>query len=164
MGVDWKANGLRHSFISYRCATTKNLPAVAMEAGNSVTVINKHYRELTTEAEGKAWFAIVPHVPVIAKGSGRVRANENGRRQLMTEGKRGSKIDGSDALQGFMIAGADKKFVWADAQISGDTIVVSSKEVAQPAAVRYAWSNAFQLANLFNKDGLPAQSFRTDEW
>jgi integrase len=58
MGVEWKANGLRHSFISYQCATTKNPPAVAMEAGNSVTVINKHYRELTTEAEGRVWFAI----------------------------------------------------------------------------------------------------------
>ena len=44
-----------------------------MEAGNSVTVINKHYRELTTEAEGKDWFAIVPHVPVIAKDFWRVR-------------------------------------------------------------------------------------------
>lgn len=73
MGVEWKANGLRHSFISYLCATTRNLPAVAMEAGNSVTVINKHYRELTTEAEGKAWFAIVPQAPVVAKGFGRVR-------------------------------------------------------------------------------------------
>ncbi len=63
LGVEWKANGLRHSFISYQCATTKNIPAVAMEAGNSVAIINKHYRELTTEAEGKAWFAIMPHAP-----------------------------------------------------------------------------------------------------
>jgi hypothetical protein len=43
-----------------------------MEAGNNVMVINKHYRELTTEAEGKAWFAIVPQAPVVAKGFGRV--------------------------------------------------------------------------------------------
>jgi sialate O-acetylesterase len=63
-----------------------------------------------------------------------------------------------------MIAGADQKFVWADATISGDTIVVSSKNVPQPAAVRYAWSGSFQWANLFNKDGLPAQPFRTDNW
>ena len=67
-------------------------------------------------------------------------------------------------LQGFSIAGADKTFVWADAEISGDKVIVSSKEVPQPAAVRYAWSNAFQWANLFNKDGLPAQPFRTDSW
>ncbi len=77
MGVEWKANGLRHSFISYQCATVKNLPAVAMEAGNSVAVINKHYRELTTEAEGKAWFDIVPHVHLVAKGSRRIRFPRN---------------------------------------------------------------------------------------
>lgn len=67
-------------------------------------------------------------------------------------------------LQGFQIAGADKKFVWADAIIEGDTVVLSSKEVPQPAAVRYAWSANSPWANLFNKDGLPAQTFRADDW
>lgn len=70
----------------------------------------------------------------------------------------------SDKLQGFMIAGADKKFVWADAVIEGDSVVVSSPAVAAPAAVRYAWSSNAPWANLFNKDGLPAQTFRTDDW
>ncbi len=77
---------------------------------------------------------------------------------------KGLAFKNGEVLQGFMIAGADKKFVWADAQISGVDVVVSSKDVPQPVAVRYAWSNAFQWANLFNKDGLPAQPFRTDEW
>ena len=70
----------------------------------------------------------------------------------------------SDKLQGFLIAGADQKFVWADAAIEGDCVVVSSPSVAQPAAVRYAWSGNAPWANLFNKDGLPAQTFRTDDW
>jgi sialate O-acetylesterase len=70
----------------------------------------------------------------------------------------------SDKLQGFAIAGADKKFVWADAAIEGDSVVVSSPSVAQPAAVRYAWSGNAPWANLFKKDGLPAQTFRTDDW
>lgn len=69
-----------------------------------------------------------------------------------------------DALQGFMIAGEDKKFVWADAAIKGDKVVVSSAKVPHPAAVRYAWSGTFPWANLFNQDGLPAQPFRTDNW
>ena len=69
-----------------------------------------------------------------------------------------------DALQGFMIAGEDKKFVWAEASIAGATVVVSSADVPHPAAVRYAWSNTFPWANLFNQDGLPAQPFRTDSW
>ena len=70
----------------------------------------------------------------------------------------------SDKLQGFMIAGADKKFVWADAVIDGDSVVVSSPTVTAPLAVRYAWSSNAPWANLFNKDGLPAQTFRTDDW
>ena len=70
----------------------------------------------------------------------------------------------SDKLQGFMIAGADQKFVWADAVINGDSVVVSSSAVSTPAAVRYAWSSNAPWANLFNKDGLPAQTFRTDDW
>ncbi|NDA66577.1 MAG: 9-O-acetylesterase, partial [Verrucomicrobia bacterium] len=66
--------------------------------------------------------------------------------------------------QGFAIAGDDKKFVWADAVIDGDTIIVSSDKVAKPSAVRYAWASAHPWANLFNQDGLPAQTFRTDDW
>jgi sialate O-acetylesterase len=69
-----------------------------------------------------------------------------------------------DKLQGFAIAGADRKFVFAEARIAGpDTVVVSSGEVAQPAAVRYAWA-ANPAANLVNSAGLPAAPFRTDEW
>ena len=69
-----------------------------------------------------------------------------------------------DKLQGFTIAGDDKVFHWADATIDGDTVVVSSDKVAKPAAVRYAWANTYPWANLFNKDGLPALTFRTDSW
>ncbi len=68
-----------------------------------------------------------------------------------------------DKLTGFAIAGADKKFVWADAQIVGDTVVVSSPEVASPVAVRYAWANN-PPCNLINKAGLPASPFRSDDW
>ena len=68
-----------------------------------------------------------------------------------------------DKLQGFAIAGADKVFQWADAQIDGDTVVLSCARVRQPAFVRYAWAGKRQWANLFNKDGLPAVPFRTDQ-
>ncbi|MCA9428884.1 MAG: sialate O-acetylesterase [Candidatus Omnitrophica bacterium] len=66
-------------------------------------------------------------------------------------------------LKGFAIAGADKKFVWANAKIEGDKVVVSSDEVKEPVAVRYAWDTN-PVANLFNKAGLPASPFRTDDW
>ena len=64
-------------------------------------------------------------------------------------------------LKGFAIAGDDKKFVWADAKIEGDAVVLSSPKVAAPTTVRYAWGNN-PIATLYNKDGLPAVPFRSD--
>ena len=66
-------------------------------------------------------------------------------------------------LTHFTIAGADKKFVKADAKIDGKTIVVSSDRVPNPVAVRFAWGSG-DTPNLSNEDGLPASSFRTDDW
>lgn len=67
-------------------------------------------------------------------------------------------------LRHFAIAGADRKFVWADAVIKGDKVIVSSKDVPQPVAVRYAWADNPDEANLCNKEGLLASPFRTDDW
>ena len=64
-------------------------------------------------------------------------------------------------LKGFTIAGADKKFVPAKAEIKGNTVVVWSDEIASPVAVRYGWANVPDV-NLFNQEGLPASPFRTD--
>ena len=70
---------------------------------------------------------------------------------------------GSTELRGFAVAGADHKFHWAQARIEGDDVVVSSSEVPNPVAVRYAWGDS-PVCNLFNRDGLPASPFRTDDW
>lgn len=67
-------------------------------------------------------------------------------------------------LKHFAIAGEDRKFVWANAVISGNKVIVNSKEVKKPVAVRYAWSNNPVDANLCNKEGLLASPFRTDDW
>ncbi len=69
-----------------------------------------------------------------------------------------------DGLTGFAIAGSDRKFVWAEARIDGGTVLVSSGQIANPVAVRFACSKNRAWANLFNKDGLPALAFRTDDW
>ena len=66
-------------------------------------------------------------------------------------------------LRGFIIAGSCQRFFPAEAKISGQTVVVSSREVAKPAAVRYGWAEN-PPCNLYNKDGLPASPFRTDNW
>jgi len=65
-------------------------------------------------------------------------------------------------LKGFAVAGADKKWRWADAKIVADTVVVHSADVAVPVAVRYACCLNPVAANLYNRDGLPAVPFRTD--
>ena len=67
------------------------------------------------------------------------------------------------ALKEFIIAGADKKFVPATAMIDGDAIIVSSPDVTQPVAVRFAWKFV-PRPNLFNAANLPASPFRTDNW
>ena len=67
-------------------------------------------------------------------------------------------------LKRFAIAGADKKWVWADAKIDGSTVVVSSPDVPKPVAVRYAFCTNPAGCNLYNKEGLPASPFRTDSW
>ncbi len=66
-------------------------------------------------------------------------------------------------LQGFVIAGADKKWHWAKARIEGEQVIVSSPDVKSPVAVRYAWADN-PKCNLYNGAGLPASPFRTDNW
>ena len=66
-------------------------------------------------------------------------------------------------LEGFTIAGADHKFHWAEAKITGDCVEVSCEDVERPLAVRYAWANN-PVISLFNSEGLPAGPFRTDAW
>jgi sialate O-acetylesterase len=68
------------------------------------------------------------------------------------------------AVHGFAVAGPDRRFVWAEAVIEGDHVVVWSDRVPDPVAVRYAWGNNPATANLFNQVGLPASPFRTDAW
>jgi sialate O-acetylesterase len=66
-------------------------------------------------------------------------------------------------LSWFTVAGEDRKFVEARAEIDGDTVIVSSPEVAGPVAVRFGWHQTAE-PNLSNKEGLPASPFRTDRW
>lgn len=75
----------------------------------------------------------------------------------------GGLVCKGEKLAGFAIAGEDKNFVWADAKIDGETVVVSSPQVQKPVAVRYAWANNPEVS-LYNKADLPASPFRTDDW
>ena len=66
-------------------------------------------------------------------------------------------------LKGFDVAGEDQQFFPAQAKIEGNEVVLSSPHVAKPVAARYAWAND-PKCNLYNKAGLPAPPFRTDDW
>ncbi len=67
-------------------------------------------------------------------------------------------------LERFAIAGKDKVWVWGNATIDGDTVVVSHPDIPVPVAVRYAYSANPLGANLYNREGFPASPFRTDDW
>lgn len=76
----------------------------------------------------------------------------------------GLKALGDDELHHFAIAGKDQKFKWAQAKIDGDEVVAWNDEIENPLHVRYAWADNPEKANLYNKEGLPASPFRTDDW
>jgi sialate O-acetylesterase len=67
-----------------------------------------------------------------------------------------------EKLTGFAVAGEDQKFYWAEAKIVGDKIVVNCAEIPKPVAVSYAWASNPEC-NLYNKEGLPASPFRSDD-
>jgi sialate O-acetylesterase len=90
-------------------------------------------------------------------------ANGDGALRLTFDHVGGGLTAKGEKLTGFEIAGEDRKFVWADAQIAGNSIIVSSPQVPHPVAVRYAWQINPEC-NLYNKAGLPASPFRTDDW
>ncbi len=87
---------------------------------------------------------------------------------FITFSETGSGLKAKDKygyLKGFTIAGADKKFKWAKAEIvDSQTVVVFSEEIKDPKSVRYGWANNPDDVNLYNVEGLPANPFRTDDW
>jgi sialate O-acetylesterase len=88
-------------------------------------------------------------------GQGLMVGQKDGRNPV-TEAK-------GESLRGFAVAGADKKWHWAEARIDGDTVVVRAAAVPEPAFVRYAFTANPAGCNLYNRDGLPASPFRSDD-
>jgi sialate O-acetylesterase len=88
---------------------------------------------------------------------------KDGRAAIRFGSTGGGLVARGERLTGFAIAGEDRQWHWADAEIQGDTVVLSSPEVKIPVAVRYNWANN-PVGDLYNKEGLPASLFRTDNW
>ena len=91
----------------------------------------------------------------------------NGNKAVISFKYTGSGLVAKDRygyIKGFTVAGEDKKFYWAKAYLEGNKVIVYSENVSKPVSVRYAWANNPEDVNLFNKEGLPACPFRTDDW
>jgi sialate O-acetylesterase len=103
---------------------------------------------------------------IVASGPAAYRDHtvRDGRVTLRFADVGGGLVARGDSLRGFAIAGADRRWVWAQARIERDRVVVWSPRVADPVAVRYAWSNSPATPNLYNREGFPAAPFRTDDW
>ena len=88
----------------------------------------------------------------------------DGNKMIISFSNIGSGLTTNDEepLSEFAIAGEDKKFVWAKAEIEGDKVIVWSDEISNPKYVRYAWADNPDNPNLYNKEGLPASPFETD--
>jgi len=147
--------------------TAKNVPnsglAVAIDIGDAADIHPRNKQDvgnrLALEALAKTYGK-----NIVSTGPDFKEAKTEGTTiRLNFTNVGGGLVARGGTLKGFAIAGADKKFVWADAKIDGASILVSSPQVAAPVAVRYAWADNPE-ATLFNQEGLPAIPFRTDDW
>ena len=139
--------------------------AVAIDIGeaNDIHPLNKKDvgRRLALAAEKVAYH---DH-RIIYSGPTYQSMSIDGNKVILSFQNTGNGLMAKDGnLKQFAIAGADKKFVWANAAIQGDKVVVWSDSITTPVAVRYAWADNPQGCNLYNKEGLPASPFRTDSW
>jgi sialate O-acetylesterase len=138
--------------------------AVTMDIGNLTDIHPKNKQEvgrrLALWALAKDYdFDIAYSGPILSKSTIKPKKIH----LLFDHAKKGLTTSDGLAPSHFEIAGKDRIFHSATATIKGNQIIVFSKKVPKPKAVRYAFSNEAQ-PNLINKEGLPASSFRTDQW
>ena len=114
---------------------------------------------LALAARAIAYDQKVVHSGPVYKGM-KVKGNE----AVLSFEHVGSGLEARDGeLKGFAIAGEDRKFVWGKARVDGDKVIVSHPDISRPVAVRYGWAD-YPVVNLWNKNGLPASPFRTDDF
>ncbi|MEO6316522.1 MAG: sialate O-acetylesterase [Chitinophagaceae bacterium] len=144
------------------------LPATAMAVAIDIgewNDIHPDNKKSVGDRLALAAFKIGYHEPIIFSGPLYQSAAIDGDKIVVSFINTGTGLKTSDAEvpAEFAIAGADKKFVWANAKIVGDKIMVWNEMIATPKYVRYAWSDNPVNPNLINQEGLPAAPFRTDE-
>jgi sialate O-acetylesterase len=119
---------------------------------------------------GKRLALVAQHVvygePIVYSGPLYEKMQIKGNKVTISFSNVGGGLQAKDGenLKNFAIAGADQRFVWAKAKIKRNKVIVWSDEISLPVAVRYAWADSPEDINLYNKEGLPAAGFRTDNW
>ncbi len=139
--------------------------AVTIDVGNPTNIHPQQKKEVGDRLAAGALKTVYGKTKLVAGGPQLKGFSIKGNQVILEFSNTGTglMIKGKE-LKHFAVAGADKKFVWADAVIKGNTIVVSCKTGVKPVAIRYAWANSPVDANLYNKEGFPAVPFRTDNW
>ena len=137
--------------------------AVAIDIGEGGDIHPKNKQEvgrrLALAAEAQVYYRDTEFSGPLFTGS----QPEEGKIRLSFRHAEGLRAKDGGKLKGFAITGKDRKWVWGEAEIQGDHVIVSSPQVANPIAVRYAWADNPE-GNLVNAAGLPASPFRTDDW
>ncbi|RAK69321.1 sialate O-acetylesterase [Hymenobacter edaphi] len=141
--------------------------ATAIDVGDSTDIHPRDKQTVGRRLALQARRVAYGEAAVVASGPVFERLTISGSTVRLTFSNPGHDLVLRDAggpyLKGFALAGADRRFVWARGEVQGRSIVLRSPEVPRPVAVRYAWGN-LPFLNLYNREGLPAPPFRTDQW
>lgn len=133
--------------------------AVSVDLAEGIPPKNRREigRRLALAAAATVYYRETPYSGPMLSSS----QEELGKIRLSFRNARNLRPADGGKLKGFAIAGEDGRFVWADAQIEGDHVMVSHPRIPKPTAVRYGWADNPDC-NLINGDGLPASPFRSD--
>ena len=139
--------------------------AVTIDVGewNDIHPLNK--KEVGTRLALAARKVAYGDTSIVAYGPTYKSKEVRRRKVILTFDNTGSGliVKGGGKLKQFAIAGEDGRFIWATAKLRGDRVIVKGKGIRKPVAVRYAWADNPEGANLYNREGLPAAPFRTDQ-
>jgi sialate O-acetylesterase len=136
--------------------------AVAIDIGEAEDIHPRNKKDVGLRLAFNALYGTYGQADVVPSGPiFRSAKREGSALRITFDHVDGGLVCKGDALCGFTIAGEDGRFVWAEATIDGEDIMVSSSEIDVPRSVRYGWADNPEV-NLYNNAGLPASPFRTD--
>lgn len=149
---------------------TLNLPntgmAVTLDIGDANDIHPLNKKDVGNRLALNAFSKVYGNTDIVYQGPMYESLKIKEKKAIISFDTQGSNMifKGEGAHQNFAIAGADKKFVWAKTKIEGNKVILWHPEISNPVAVRYAWATNPAGTKLFNSEGLPASSFRTDNW